>query len=94
MKKLILAFMGYTFNEKTQEYYIPRFNSGDWYAIHDIDFTSSWDFLMPVVFKITELKGVHKQEQQKVFNSICSEITITHKACVEFIEWYNENQSN
>lgn len=91
--RLIAEFMGYT-----QPH--PNYpNSTYWYKegqepLTILLFEQDWNWLMPVVFKITEIKGVYKEEQQKVFNSISPIILDTHNAVVQFIQWYNTQKAN
>ena len=52
--KLIAEFMGCLFENK--EYYRPLYNSGDWFKEDELMFNESWDWLMPVVEKISDIK--------------------------------------
>jgi hypothetical protein len=64
--KLIAEFMGYTLDTTTKEYYIPKYNSGDWFTIDELLFHESWDWLMPVVEKVESLNfsiEMNKQEE-------------------------------
>ena len=57
-----------------------------------LKYNTSWDWLMPVVEKILNLKNTYAQERQMVFNSISPDINITYTAIISFIKWYNENK--
>lgn len=67
-------------------------------AIDELEYNSSWDWLMPVVEKISGLVprafersldiGPLSPLAELRINSTISEV---YKAIVEFIEWYNEN---
>ena len=53
--KLIAEFMGLetTLTHKgIKEYYKIEYNSGNWYEHNDLQYHSSWDWLIPVIEKI------------------------------------------
>jgi hypothetical protein len=51
--RLIAEFMEMEFSNG--EYYLPIHNSGDWIPQEQLQFNTSWDWLMPVVEKINDL---------------------------------------
>ncbi len=57
--------------------------------LETLKYNTSWDWLMPVIDEIVNLKDVYAQDRQEVFKSISPDITITYDAVVEFIKWYN-----
>lgn len=57
-----------------------------------LKYHTSWDWLMPVVFKICEMKDAEAHRRHIVCMSIRKDISFTYNAVVEFIEWYNENK--
>jgi len=63
-------------------------DDGDWFS--HLKFDTSWDWLMPVVEKITPL--AEKMGQQGWFDVkyllVFTNREATHKAVVEFIRWY------
>lgn len=52
-------------------------------------FHNSWDWLMPVVEKIMNIR-TFGAPKQAVFKSIEPNIATTYQAVVNFIKWYNE----
>ena len=40
------------FEEHKGSYYLPLYNSGDWVSDVELDYHTSWDWLMPVVKRI------------------------------------------
>ena len=56
-------------------------------------YLEDWNALIEVVEKILNLKDTYAQERQKVFNSINPNIQTTYNACVEFINWYNQQKN-
>ena len=97
--KLIAEFMG-AFHEEPQPKHVVSVELGDdvWFLdLTDDDsgkFHTSWDWLMPVVEKILNLKETYPQERQKVFEKISPDRSITYQAVVEFINWYNQQKIN
>lgn len=55
-------------------------------------FSTDWNYLIPIVFKIIDLKNVYGIEKQKILNSINPDINITYNAVIEFIKWYNASK--
>jgi len=65
----------------------------------EMKFHSSWDWLMPVVDKIYSsneyvkykdtMSGIFNEEPVRINSKY---ISVTHKAVVEFIKWYNEQK--
>lgn len=106
--KIFATFKGWTVCEcdtcrqkKSTQY---KWGERNWevYAVEDLKFHSSWDWLMPVVEKIesladiVEIKGI--QCLIITFDGIDHVIAKTEKtklasvysACLAFIQWYNE----
>lgn len=97
--KLIAEFMGLQFSKG--EYYRPLYNSGDWIPENELQYHTSWDWLMPVVEKIENLgyeliiaesrckinhNTDHSIEEVINIDIIGSKIDVTYQAVVEFIE--------
>ena len=57
-------------------------------------FHSSWDWLMPVISKITRDESLIENEyRESIMDTVpYGSIEDTHKTVVEFIKWYNENK--
>lgn len=59
------------------------------FQLKDMQFHTSWDWLMPVVQKIRGLEILDFPKKQKVMNALMAvEILELHQSCFEFIEWY------
>ena len=94
--KLIAEFMGYTLDTTTKEYYIPKYNSGDWFTIDELLFHDSWDWLMPVVSEIKTIGNIGDRFYEgldRLDTSIMEvDIELAYQNVVDIIEWYNENK--
>ena len=76
--KLIAEFMKLEFSKG--EYYRPLYNSGDWIPQDELQYYTSWDWLMPVVDKIESFEDDHR----------CCKYNVNIQQCwVEIID--NEN---
>ncbi len=83
-KKLIAEFMGVVFHDDENQYY----NADGLHIGNTLQYHTSWNWLMPVVERIEQVhEGVPKQLLHLSLFSTRAEV---HKAVVEFIEWYNE----
>jgi hypothetical protein len=70
---------------------------------NELEYDTSWDWLMPVVKKINELMGDYERSPfwgldnareivMRLGDSLCQvDIALTNKEVVQFIDWYNEN---
>ena len=89
--KLIAEFMG--LKEHEGSYYLPLYNSGDWVPDVELDYHTSWDWLMPVANEI--IKSRDEQNTSWNLNNLkyalgTTNIEYVYKAVVEFIK----NQNN
>tara|TARA_Y100000004_G_scaffold192471_1_gene253087 strand:- start:792 stop:1064 length:273 start_codon:yes stop_codon:yes gene_type:complete len=86
--KLIAEFMGLQFSKG--EYYRPLYNSGDWVSENELQYHTSWDWLMPVAEKCLTTGD----SQHFVINDalLTCNIEEVYKAVVEFIKQYNDEQ--
>lgn len=87
--KLIAEFMGYETYEHTNSIAIRinednEFNSLDFGHIHT-KFHTSWDWLMPVVFKIIETKSIEAQKRHELITCINSNIQETYDRVINLI---------
>ena len=94
--KLIAEFMGLpteVFKSGKVNYYFREFNSGTWYEEHELSYNVSWDWLMPVLDKIKEIRCL-PDEHDESFSWVCksSDIEAEYNAVVEFIKEYNDGQ--
>ena len=96
--KLIAEFMGYNYDkciastdksvtlQEQGEYFIPKYNSGDWISESELEFHESWDWLMPVIIKI-EGGGLDPHElidkalESRVIEDTYNEVVDAIKRC-------------
>lgn len=99
--RMIAEFMGvkvsYVDNDKV------AIIDGKWVDFCDLEYHTSWEWLMPVVEKIesydmnvkihTSYTSIHFKRKQCIVD-VDGRIKIenTYSAVVQFIEWYNENK--
>ena len=105
--KLIVEFMGLQFSKG--EYYRPLYNSGDWIPEDELQYHTSWDWLMPVVERINTMDdfrysvainhlytAIHDNftRQWVADRDGYSTLEATYKAVVEFIKEHNKYPFN
>ena len=62
-----------------------------WRRYDEMEYHSSWDWLMPVVEKIK--KNVEPKQWEYLMSVLrLMDIIKMHEAVVDFIKWYNENK--
>lgn len=108
--ELIAEFMGGQRSQRGQDtvfYFTPDFRGSGFWHIDYIPFDRSWDWLMPVVEKITKMhiEKFHydptqiaqgnwppdNEYMEVIALSLATPIAEAYKAIVEFIKWYNSN---
>jgi len=85
--KRIAQFMGLRF--ENNQYYTPTYNSGEWLTESELQYHTSWDWLMPVVEKCFNGTAVQVEDNKDNFFDIKNSLPnmeATYKAVVEFIE--------
>lgn len=82
--KVIAEFMGLTYSSETKEYYLPIYNSGDWWNEDELSYHTSWDWIMPVVEKI---------ESMEYWTEICNSPLGT-KARPDRLMWFEIGKDN
>ncbi len=99
--KLIAEFMGMTYeknigwydNEMMLEQIVYDLNDGN--CFDELQFETSWDWLMPVVDKIYNI-GLDEQENNKIGDITNALVDVNkeelHNAVVDFINEYNKNK--
>lgn len=93
--KLIAEFMGLktTLTHKgIKEYYKIEYNSGTWYEHNDLQYHSSWGWLMPVVREILTLIDINQSDYDASalkFEVLDDDINQAYKEVIEFIKEYN-----
>ena len=96
--KLIAEFMQAK-NEISDVYYLPEFghyfNSygqiewNECFRSNELKYHTSWDWLMPVVERIANVKGFHNIKANLLDLKITANISDVYSAVISFIEWYN-----
>lgn len=71
--------------------------NGDAYEVEDLNYHTSWDWLMPVLKKISGVLfsefAYSVTEQWRMIESPTKyDIKNVHEQAYQFIEWYNENK--
>jgi len=91
--KLIAEFMGYALDTTTKEYYVPKYNSGDWFTIDELLFHDSWDWLMPVVEKCKEYnnKRLMSNIEKRLINV---DLLGVYKNVIDFINHERRNNKS
>ena len=94
--KLIAEFMGLEYDKGTMygstagEYYRPLYNSGDWVSENELQYHTSWDWLMPVVEKIMWDNDIEDNQCTNIEEALCdAKIDRVYDSVVEFIKQYN-----
>ena len=93
--KLIVEFMELpteVFKQsKTRHYFVTEFNSGSWYEEEELSYNVSWDWLMPVVYKIKWLEDLEEECYEDIDNGLTNALLPqTYDAVLEFINKYVE----
>lgn len=91
--KMIAEFLGYKINNAKYMVFEPSTIVGQ-YSVDRLFFNTSWDWLMPVINRITCLGIDHNEDLfMKIGNSFNSiNIDNTYKHVVNYVKWYNENK--
>lgn len=94
--KLIAAFMDFDSNgfTVTEEAEFPYERKG---TAEDLEYHSSWDWLMPVVEKIALIAEYYSGYREEIYDKcgvvlslhVCVSITTVWEKVIEFIQWYN-----
>ena len=94
---LIAEFMG--LKEHEGSYYLPLYNSGDWVPYVELEYHTSWDWLMPVANEIIKSRDEQNadwdlNEKSIKFSrlkyALCTiNIEYVYQAVVEFIKDQN-----
>jgi hypothetical protein len=92
--KLLAEFMGCYQNNEGFWGFENTPNHKTWNNDRFLDCTkydTDWNWLMRVVEKIDEVCGIDLHEwDEHINNALCSKsLSTTYNACVEFVQWYN-----
>ena len=89
--KVIAEFMGASFNDKGMTRICGKFGLERVSALN-LRYHTSWDWLMPVVYKILWLEDYEDESYEDIYNGLTNAIlSQTFEAVVEFINEYNKN---
>ena len=95
--KLIAEFMELEASPKynPKEYYVKEYNSGEWYLPEEMQYLTSWDWLMPVVSacKDHQIFGTQNIIDDIDNALICGEKESVFCKVVTFIKSYNEHHA-
>tara|TARA_S200002703_G_scaffold107150_1_gene93074 strand:+ start:422 stop:700 length:279 start_codon:yes stop_codon:yes gene_type:complete len=87
--KLIAEFMELP-TEVFKSGKVNYFNGGTWYEEHELSYSVSWDWLMPVVYKILWIEDYEYEIYDDIHNGLTNALlSQTHEAVVEFIKQHN-----
>lgn len=93
--KLIAEFWGMELGDDKTMYYDDAENLHPPTPINELKFHSSWDWLMPVVMKISRKIDKPLDEVVSLLTEVGSDniwgVKCLHNAVVEFIKEYNQN---
>lgn len=88
IKNIMLdKFMG---NDVVNDLQMSRPNGGAIF-FSDLQYHTSWDWLMPVLKKIN-LIGINEDEWKMIICPTKYPIEKVYEQATQFIEWYNENK--
>ena len=89
--KLIVEFMGLKFDKGT--FYNMGYNvfsDGNLYCKHELKYHTEWNWLMPVISKISELCEEPQELDSLKYSLLGADIETVYYEVVEFIKEYNE----
>ena len=102
--RMIAEFMGLNLIVQTDGVSFKDNNTG---LFHELKYHTSWDWLMPVVYKVESLGYSvnisrikvsinHIGSEEEMFSWVCGDpskkMEILYETLFQFIEWYNENK--
>lgn len=102
--KLIVAFIGFEPVEtwyEDKEMLLPQHiydtQGGNGFDLDEMLFDTSWDWLIPVVEKMTRLAVEYNGEGERLFLNVGKrllklDLLATYSNVVEFVKWYNEKK--
>lgn len=93
--KLIAEFMGYTLDDENLESFrIMNNNKIEYILATNMKYHSSWDWLMPVVSKITKMDNyIGLMQRENIMDTIpYGLIDDVYEYVVQFIKYYNHER--
>lgn len=92
--KLIAEFWGMELGDDKTMYYDDAENLHPPTSINELKFHSSWDWLMPVVYKILWLEDYEDESYEDIHSGLTNALlSQTYESVVEFINQYNKDES-
>ena len=89
--KLIAEFMGW-YKPDDEKYYIHKFSEKD-YTDNELEYHTSWDWLMPVIQKCLDISNDDKMiEDFYSIQNVVPNIDATYNAVVKFINEYRNDE--
>lgn len=91
--KLIAEFMELEATPKynPKEYYVKEYNIGEWYLPEEMQYHTSWDWLMPVaneIIKSRDEQNANWDLTDLKYSLQTTNIKLVYKSVVEFIQEY------
>jgi hypothetical protein len=89
--KLLAEFMEFKIHDDLVTNNNIASNIPMFYLLENSCFDTDWNWLMEIVEKIDEVCGIDLHEwDEHINNALCSKsLSTTYNACVEFVQWYN-----
>jgi hypothetical protein len=96
--KIIARFVGKEHDKRPSYYYFGEINAEGnqhWKLDTDMEFHISWDWLMPVISKITkDEKYIGNEYRESILDTVpYGNIEDSYKVVLEFIKWYNNERT-
>lgn len=93
--KIIAEFMGYKKNTPSKDFFQHPIDKNRFDRIEFLSYHTEWNWLMEVISKINEIEEVYEIEEFLVIrDEVCTgRIETTYNSVVEFIKWYNKQNS-
>lgn len=88
--KLIAEFMGYKNNPEISDTLMINSRLKSSYHLEDCKYNTSWDWLMPVIFRLIESKDIYPQLKHQLYNSIEPDLSKAYNFCVKLIKEINK----
>lgn len=94
--KIIAEFMELEATPKynPKEYYVKEYNSGEWYLPEEMQYHTSWDWLMPVINKCLNIYHIEQMNDDLnfTFYDAMGNMEETYQAVVEFIKFNRDEK--
>ena len=91
--KIIAEFMGFKYNKLK----VKKWEDTNGWQYSELEYDSSWDWLMPVLNKISKIATVEDSERKGLeqrLNPYIYNMNDIYEGVIEFIKWYNVDGTN